>query len=345
MEELEQRFLLGSGISLGAIKHLGGDDREQLTVHAMQEEAVTTSEIEGEILDRASLQSSIRRHLGLATDDRRPRPAEEGIAELMVDLMRGFDKPLTHQTLFDWHGKLMRGRRDVQNVGAYRTGEEPMQIVSGQLSTDAPSVHFEAPPSERVPAEMRRFLTWFNEAERGLPPLTRSGIAHLYFESIHPFEDGNGRIGRAISEKALAQRAGQPTFTSLATVILAKRRAYYHELELASQDNEITTWLRWFGETACEAQERTNRLIEFLVAKGRLLERLAGKLNARQEKALVRLFREGPEGFKGGLSAGNYVSITGASTATATRDLAGLVEMGALTRTGEVRHARYWLRL
>jgi Fic family protein len=175
--------------------------------------------------------------------------------------------------------------------------------------------------------------------------VTRAGIAHLYFESIHPFEDGNGRIGRAISEKALAQSLGQPTLTALATTILARRKSYYDALEAANKGNEITDWLSWFAGIAIEAQRRTVAMVEFLIDKTKLLDRLGSQLNERQKKALLRMFREGPEGFKGGLSASNYSTITGASPATATRDLADLVARGALTRVGERRHARYHLQL
>ena len=175
--------------------------------------------------------------------------------------------------------------------------------------------------------------------------LTRAGVAHLYFQSIHPFEDGNGRIGRAIAEKALAQSLGQPTLTALAATILARRKDYYEALEAANKENEITRWLMWFAGVAIEAQHRTIALVEFLIGKTKLLDRLKGQLNARQEKALLRMFREGPDGFKGGLSAGKYSTITGSSPATTTRDLADLVAKGALVREGERRYARYRLSI
>jgi Fic family protein len=167
----------------------------------------------------------------------------------------------------------------------------------------------------------------------------------LYFESIHPFEDGNGRTGRAISEKALAQSLGQPTLTALAATILIRRKSYYAALEKANKGNEVTAWLAWFAATAIEAQRRTEARVEFLIDKTRLLERLRGELNDRQRIALLRILREGPEGFKGGLSAGNYATITGASSASTTRDLADMVAKGALVRTGELRHARYFITI
>src|SRR5712691_2889205 len=343
LAQAEQQFLIGAGTLVGAVKHLGFDEHNQITVETISSEALTTSEIEGEILDRASIQSSIRKQLGLATDNRRVGPAERGIAEMMVDLYRSFAAQLSDDMLFAWHRMLLSGRHDLMDVGRYRTGNDPMQVVSGAIYE--PKVHFEAPPSSRVPSEMARFIAWFNRTGTGgsepLPALTRAGIAHLYFESIHPFEDGNGRIGRAIAAKALAQGFGQPTLTALAATILLRRKAYYAALEAANKSNEVTAWLSWFAGIAIEAQRRTTAHVAFLLEKTRLLDRLRGQLNLRQEKALLRMLREGPDGFKGGLSAGNYATITGASPATTTRDLAGLVEKGALLRKGERRHARY----
>jgi Fic family protein len=345
LHKAEAQFLVGIGMLAGTLKHLGLADRERVAAESMIEEAVSTSEIEGEILDRASVQSSIRSQLGLKTDSRRVSPAERGIAEMTVDLYRTFAEPLSNEMLFAWHRMLFQGRRDIKNIGRYRTDSEAMQIVSGGIH--APKVHFEAPPSFRVLKEMAALVKWFNRtAPTGaepLPTLARAGVAHLYFESIHPFEDGNGRIGRAISEKALAQCLGQPTLTALAATLLVRRKAYYEALARASKKNEVTSWLTWFAGIMIEAQRRTEARVEFLIDKTRLLDSLRGQLNDRQEKALLRMLREGPEGFTGGLSAANYSTITGASPATTTRDLTDLVAKGALTRTGALRHARYFV--
>jgi Fic family protein len=341
----EKEFLIGGGMLAGIIKHLGHQEREQLTVESMSTEAVTTSEIEGELLDRASVQSSIRRQLGLAADKWNVRPAEQGIAEMMVDLYRSFALPLSEDMLFRWHQMVTSGRRDLVDVGRYRTSEEPMQVVSGAMGK--PKVHFEAPPSTQLPSEMTQFIRWFNRTAPGgeapLAAVTRAGVAHVYFESIHPFEDGNGRIGRALSEKALAQSMDQPTHAALAATILARRKSYYDALENANKEIEITGWLAWFAGITIEAQRCTLAHVEFLIDKAKLLDRLKGHINDRQEKALLRMFREGPDGFTGGLTAGKYATITGASPATTTRDLVDLVEKRALTREGELRHARYRL--
>jgi Fic family protein len=341
----EGAFLRGSGVVVGTTRHLPDDERLQLVVELIGTEALKTSEIEGEVLDRDSVQSSLRRQFGLQADARRVRPAELGIAEMLTRVYRTFAEPLTDEMLFGWHRGLMQGRGDLRQVGAYRTHPEPMQVISGPVHE--PRVHFEAPPSEAVPREMDRFCAWFNAtAPAGampLPALTRAGLAHLYFECIHPFEDGNGRIGRSIAEKALAQGTGQPSLTALSLILQRHRARYYRELEMANKTLEVVGWLDWFADRVLEAQAHTLASVEFILAKARLLDRLRGQLNARQEKALLRLMREGPEGFKGGLSAGKYSSLTGAPPATARRDLADLVALGALVRTGQLRGTRYWL--
>jgi Fic family protein len=343
----EQQFLIRGGVLVGSIKHLGDDQRGELMVECMSTEAITTSQIEGEVLDRASVQSSLQKQLGLATDDRRATPAEQGIAEMMVDLCQHFDAELSDDMLFRWHAMLMAGRTDVADIGLYRTSDEPMQIVPAVIGST--KVYFEAPPSVQVIPEMQRFLQWLRRTARSgtapLSPLTRAGIAHLYFESIHPFEDGNGRIGRAISEKCLAQGLEQSIFTMLAPTILGNQASYYEALEAASARNEVTNWLAWFAGIALEAQSRTISSVEFIIDKTKLLDRARGQINDRQEKSLLRMLREGPQGFKGGLSAGNYAKITGASAATTTRDLADLMEKNLLVRTGELRHARYHLAI
>jgi len=342
----EQHFLRKGGLLSGAVKHLGPDHREQLTVEAISTEAVTTSEIEGEILDRESVQSSVRRELGLQTNKKRPKPAEQGIAKMTVNLYRSFAAPLSNEMLFAWHRLIMQGNH-VRDLGRYRRDPTPMQVVSGAIYD--PEVHFEAPPSTEVPWEMQQFIKWFNrtapDGKKPLPALTRAGIAHLYFVSIHPFEDGNGRMARAVAEKALAQGLGEPTLTALAATILLRRKAYYASLAVANKRNEVTAWLSWFAEITLEAQTRTIAQVDFLIDKTLLMDNLRGQLNPRQEKALLRMLKEGPEGFKGGLSAGNYLTITGTSPATATRDLADMVELGALIRDGERRHARYYVAL
>jgi Fic family protein len=347
LEPLERQFLRQSGELLGVFRHVGSDERDLIRIELISEEALKTSAIEGEFLNRESVQASLRQQLGLGGEGRRIPPAERGIAQMMVEVYLRFAEPLGHRTLHAWHAMVMAGRRDLDVVGDYRRHAQAMQVVSG--SVGAPKVHFEAPPSPRVKPEMDAFVAWFNDTapdgRSPLPPLTRAGMAHLYFETIHPFEDGNGRIGRALSEKALAQNLGQPSLIALAYTIERKRKAYYDMLEASNKDNAVTLWLLYFAETVLDAQRVTLARVEFSVAKAKFYERLRGQFNERQEKAIAGMFRAGIDGFKGGLSAENYISITKTSRATATRDLNDLVARGALTRTGELKHTRYHLEL
>lgn len=345
LDQADQMFVRAAGMIRGTMKHLPGEEQERLVVEVIGDEALTTSAIEGDVLSRDSVQSSIRRQLGLASDNRRVQPAERGISELMADLFRNHTQPLDHDTLLRWHRMVMAGRSDLRDLGRYRTHDEPMQIVSGAAYD--PTVHFEAPPSPRVPAEMDAFLTWFHRSgptgQSPLRVLERAALSHLYFESIHPFEDGNGRIGRAIAEFAIANHLGEASLTALAATIALHRADYYRSLERAQRGSDASAWMRFFAGIALEAQQRTLHQIEFLIDKAKLLDRLRGQLNPRQEAALLRMLREGPGGFAGGLSSRNYQSITKASAPTATRDLGDMVRLSALTRTGENKATRYHL--
>lgn len=345
LASFEAHFLQQSGVVIGSVKHLSSVDRSMLTIDLMTGEALKTSEIEGELLSRDSVQSSLRRQFGLETDHRRIPPAERGIAEMMVALYRDFAAPLDDVTLHAWHRMVVNGRPDIHAVGRYRDHQEPMQVVSGPLHK--PKVHFEAPPSSAMHLEMARFVEWFAATAPGgpsaLPGLTRAGIAHLYFVSIHPFEDGNGRVGRAVAEKALSQAIGQPSLIALSSTIHRKRSAYYDALEAANKDIEITEWLLYFAETVLDAQTHSLALIDFLLAKTKYYDRFGALMNARQTKAISRMFRAGLNGFAGGLSAANYITIADTSRATATRDLSELVALGALRQTGTGKSTRYHL--
>ena len=345
LKPLEDEFLAGFNRLLGARQHLDPDDSSRLRVDWLRDEAMDTSAIEGEVLDRDSVQSSIQLELGLKADKKRSGPSEAGIAQMLVTLVLQFGKPLTRSMLHDWHRKVMNNRRDLP-VGRWRKHVAPMQVVSGPEYRRR--VHYEAPPSGSMAAEMAAFTKWF--AQTRLPPLTRAGIAHLYFVSIHPYEDGNGRLARALAQKALAQGLGEPSFVALSQEIRARQKGYYEALKRTNRTLEVTAWLKWFAETALAARTRTQHRVDRVIQKTRMLDRLRGRLNPRQEKVLLRLFEEEPEGFRGGLSAANYLSIVQSrasrvSPATVTRDLAELVEMCALQRTGEKRHTRYWLNL
>jgi len=238
---------------------------------------------------------------------------------------------------------LTHGRRDLIDIGAYRTHNDPTQVISGAI--DNPAVHYEAPPSWRVPEEMEAFIAWFNGESLKSDPLTRAGIAHLYFESIHPFEDGNGRIGRAISEKALSQSLKQPTLIAISYTIESKKKSYYSALQNNSVGLEISDWLIYFCNLVLTAQDHTQSMIDFLIEKGKYYTRFEKFFNKRQAKVVERIFREGINGFRGGLSADNYITITGTTASTATRDLQKMVETGALKRTGVCKGTGYYLNI
>lgn len=344
---LENKFLQQAGVSLGVFKHISEDERQDIIIRFMSNEAMNTSQIEGEQLDRSSLQSSIKRQLGLKAPSTPNSPAENGISEMMINLYHHYDEPLSHEILFQWHAMLMNGRRDIENIGKYRAHEDAMQIVSG--ADYKRKVHFEAPPSNIVPQEMEQFILWFNETSpqggKTLPPLIRAAIAHLYFESIHPFEDGNGRIGRALAEKALSQSLEQPAILALSEIINQKKSEYYKELSDYSRTNHIDGWITYFSQIILKAQQYSIEQIEFIIKKDQFMRYNEGEMNLRQAKAILRIFDAGIEGFKGGLSAKNYMTITNAPSTTATRDLNDLVDKKILIKTGSLKATRYWLNL
>lgn len=347
LEEAESQFLLNAGISFGISKHVSEQEKQDIVINLISNEAYKTSEIEGELLDRDSLQSSIKRRFGYQEKATYNHPREDGIAEMMIDLHHHFATPLSHETLWEWHAMLMSGRRDLSAIGCYRVHEEPMQVVSGYVHRR--KIHFEAPPSVVMNNEMTAFIAWFNETlptgKTPLPALTRASIAHLYFVSIHPFEDGNGRIGRAIVEKVLAQHLRQPTLIAVSQVIQDSKKDYYDALEKQNKHNKIDEWLDYFTNTILKAQDYTIKEMEFLIEKAKFFDRFRDKMNSRQQKVIARVFAEGTKGFTGGLSAKNYVTIADTTASTATRDLQDLVEMGALTKTGERKSTRYYLCL
>ncbi|MBI2603836.1 MAG: Fic family protein [Deltaproteobacteria bacterium] len=302
-------------------------------VDLMVSEAVKTSQIEGEFFSRKDVRSSILNQLGIRKTIERVRdPGAEGVASLMIAVRDQFREPLTEQRLFEWHSLLMSRPIDRKRlaVGKWRTSTKSMRIISGPMGRK--KVHYEAPPSHRVPREMETFIGWFNESKDLKGPI-RAGVAHLYFECIHPFDDGNGRIGRALSETALSQDLGSPVLLSLSTTIQAHRRSYYDELSKASRgDLDITEWLVWFTQVILDSQLQAKGQIEFVLKKARFWDHHAEHINKRQVKVLQRMFKEGPKGFSGGITAQKYMKIAACSKATATRDLSDLNTKGCLKR-------------
>jgi len=336
-----------TGRASGLLKGLAVDAQLEATIEMMVVEAIKTSAIEGELLSRKDVISSMRRNLGLEAGHPSGDKRAQGTASLMLAVRNSFDAPLSEETLFEWHKLIMTGHRHVA-AGQWRTHAEPMQVVSGAVGHE--QVHFEAPPSSRIPEEMARFIHWFNDTAPGgsneiRKAAVRSAIAHLYFESIHPFEDGNGRIGRALSEKVLSQGLGRSALLSLSRAIEAKRGNYYDALKEAQQSNDVTLWVTWFVNIVLEAQTQAEELIDFTLKKTRLFDQFREQLNDRQIQILRRMLEEGPDGFEGGMSTKKYMAITGASKATATRDLQDLTEKGIFVPTGGGRSTHYKVNL
>lgn len=341
-------FAEHSGRVGGMLAGLPEGIEAEAVLDLMIAEAMKSSAIEGETLDQLEVMSSIRNHLGLNTPPLPVRSRKaDGAGELIVAVRASYQEPLSEAVMFDWHKMLLKGERGFP-LGEWRTGTSPMQVISGAIHR--PKIHFEAPPSIQVPAEMERFIRWFNETAPGESSeirhaAIRSAIAHIYFESIHPFEDGNGRIGRAISEKALSQGLRRPALLSLSRTIEADKNSYYDALQVAQASNEITPWLEYFIRVVLEAQLDTERRIEFVLKKTKYFQRIKDKVSERQLRVINRMLAEGHEGFIGGINARKYIAITGVSKATSTRDLQDLAEIGALNPIGAGRSARYELNL
>ena len=319
----------------------------QAQLDVLTREGIATSAIEGEKFDPNSLRSSIARRLGLPTAGLPPATRSvEGLVEVLLDATRNFDEPLRLQQLHSWQAALFptgrSGLREIR-VGELR-GEEPMQIVSGPIGRER--VHFEAPPRKRLDKEMKTFLAWFNDTPKDLDGLLRAGLAHAWFEVVHPYEDGNGRVGRALLDRALAQDERRSTrLYSMSARFESERDAYYDALGAFSSGTlDATPWLRWFLAQVEAAAKSSEHTVNRVVGKAQFWMRHAEvALNERQKKALNVLLDAGPDGFVGGMTNKKYASLTKTSPATAQRDLAELVEKGCMVATGAGRSVRYEL--
>lgn len=322
-------FMSLAGQSLGYMNGLSGSEQAESVITILVKEAIKTSSIEGELISRGDLISSIRKNLGYATPSYRIKDKRsEGIATLLVKAREKFDDDISEAQFFEWHILLMSGNTTI-NSGTYRTHIAPMQVISGTIGKE--EVHFEAPPSAQVPYEMGSFIRWFNATKpSGETPISnvliRASIAHLYFETIHPFEDGNGRIGRVIAEKALAQGLKRPILMSLSTAIEANKKAYYASLKKAQRTNNVSEWIQFFSQTIITAQKEFIETINFLLKKTHFFDKHKLLLNEAQMKVLGRMLEEGEENFIGGLNTRKYQSIGAVSKSTATRHLQDLVE-------------------
>ena len=321
------------GRLIGRMETLGFQLRTEAVLESLTQEVIKSSEIEGEVLDKEQVRSSIARRLGLDIGALAPADRNvEGIVEMMLDATQAYDQPLTEERLFGWHAALFpTGRSGMARiaVGEWRTEKSgPMQVVSGPVGRER--VHYEAPVASRLKKEMRAFLKWFN-ADSGIDPMLKSAIAHLWFVTIHPFEDGNGRIARAIADMMLARsEKSSQRFYSMSAQIRVERNAYYDILE-ATQKGEldITSWLLWFFACLDRAFDGAEVTLASVLGKARFWNAFAQEnLNDRQRKVLNRIL----DGFEGKLTNSKWATLTKASNDTALRDIEDLVRRGILVK-------------
>lgn len=321
------------GRLIGRMEGLGFQLQAEAVLHSLTEEVLKSSEIEGERLDRDQVRSSIARRLGLDIGGLTPADRDvEGVVEMMLDATQSYDRPLTARRLFDWHAALFpTGRSGMSKirVGAWRDDAKgPMQVVSGPIGKER--VHYEAPVADRVRHEMKEFLEWF-EKDRSTDLVLKAGVAHLWFVTIHPFDDGNGRIARAIADMVLARSERSPQrFYSMSAQIHQERKAYYEILESTQKGElDITGWLEWFLECLGRAFERAESIVATVLGKARFWDHFAKvEFNERQREIVNRLLN----GFEGKLTSSKWAKLAKCSQDTALRDIEDLIRKKVLVK-------------
>jgi Fic family protein len=322
------------GRLLGRMESLGLKLRTEANLRSLTEEVLKSSEIEGEILDKDQVRSSLARRLGVAIGALTPADRHvEGVVEMILDATERYDAPLTPERLFGWHAAMFpTGRSGTKKitVGAWRTADtEPLQVVSGPIGRER--VHFEAPVAAKLDREMKAFLKWFNGDADAVDPVLKAGIAHLWFVTIHPFEDGNGRIARAITDLQLARsEATAQRFYSMSAQIRQERGAYYDVLEATQKDDlNITSWLQWFLACLGRAFDGAETILRSVLQKARFWESHAGEsFNDRQRKVINRLL----DGFEGKLTSSKWATLAKCSQDTASRDIEDLLRRNILVK-------------
>ena len=342
------------GRAMGLVSHLQLMDLGELQLQGWADEAVATAQIEGEILHVNSVRASAARRLGLADAKAQARDERtEATLDVLQAAIEQSQRPLTHETLYGWQSALFpNGRSGIQKIrtGAYRDHTEPMQIVTPRLGKPD-TVHYQAPDSAEVLAQMTRLIEWFNSSLQQTDGLVRAALAHLWLETIHPFEDGNGRVGRALVEMALAQdlKINQRLW-SLSRQMWLDRSGYYAQLQAATgqRSMDVTPWVQWFVGCVHKAADATWEHMQAALRKTRFWAELREQnpqLTPTQTKAINKLYDVGTDGFANGISTEKYVNLCRVSRATAYRELTALCEMGVLVQTGVGRATRYGLRL
>ena len=321
------------GRLVGQMEALGFKVREEAVLRTLTEDVVKSSDIEGEKLDADQVRSSVARRLGIDIGGLQPADRHvEGVVEMMLDATQQYDQPLTPERLFGWHASLFpTGRSGMHRitVGAWRDDRTaPMQVVSGPVGRER--VHFEAPRADRLEGEMQRFVQWFN-GDATTEPVLKAALAHLWFVTIHPFDDGNGRIARAIADMSLARSEGSSQrFYSMSAQIREERGEYYGILERTQKGTmDVTPWMGWFLGCLTRAIEGAHATLSGVIAKARSWEKLRDvPLNERQRLVINRML----EGFEGKLTTSKWAALTKSSNDTALRDIQQLVERGVLVR-------------
>ncbi|WP_366657211.1 Fic family protein [Fodinicurvata sp. EGI_FJ10296] len=334
------------GRLIGRMEALGFPLRAEAVLSTLTEDVLKSSEIEGDILDRDQVRSSIARRLGLDIGPLTPADRDvEGVVEMMLDATQKFADPLTRERLFAWHASLFpTGRSGMTKiaVGAWRTDATgPMQVISGPIGRER--IHFQAPAAPRLDDEMSVFLKWF-DANDPLDPVLKAGLAHLWFVTIHPFDDGNGRIARAIADLVLARAEQSPQrFYSMSAQIRGERKAYYDILEATQKGGlDITAWFEWFLACLDRAIDGAEHTLSTVLRKARVWEAIRDHpLTDRQRAMINRLL----DGFEGKLTTSKWAKLSKCSPDTALRDITGLIDRGILVRdSGGGRSTSYSLK-
>jgi len=329
------RVSRAQGLLLGRLADVGLGLRDEASLAALTDDVLKTSEIEGEHLNVASVRSSIARRLGVDIGSLAPVDRNvEGVVGMVLDASANSTQPLTMKRLFGWHAALFptgySGMTEI-TIGNWRDDAQgPMQVVSGPVGRQ--KVHYEAPPANSLPAELERFLAWVNIPQTQEPALIRAGLGHLWFVTLHPFDDGNGRIARAVGDLLLARADGSPQrFYSLSAQIQRERKGYYGILERTQKGTlDVTEWLLWFLRMLDEAVAHADHTLDAVLNKARFWQRVSGAaLNERQVKVLNRLLG----GFEGKLTTSKWAALAKCSPDTALRDITELLELGVLQRS------------
>lgn len=324
------------GRLIGSMEALGFNLRQEAVLQTLTADVLKSSEIEGEQLDAEQVRSSIARRLGMDVGALKPADRNvEGVVEMMLDATGRYDRPLTEDRLFDWQAALFpTGRSGMTKitVGAWRDDSHgPMQVISGPIGRER--VHYQAPAAGKVDEEMKTFLDWFN-ADTSNDPVIKAGIAHLWFVTVHPFDDGNGRIARALTDMLLARSENSPQrFYSMSAQIRQERKGYYEILEATQKGPlDITPWMTWFLDCLGSAIDDAHKTLAAVLVKAGFWEGIAGiAINERQRMILNRML----DGFEGKLTSSKYAKLAKCSTDTALRDILFLVEKGILARNAE----------